>query len=294
MAPDLGAPRGMVEAGPVHASGSRRRLPRRGGAHGDRAADVWACPRGEGEGRSCRPVSAAAAHGQHRYLQLRADPNPRSQAPRRRAGRARLIDRLPETVRDRDGGTPLLAPCRASRSRSSPRWKPSRARHRGGAGVLLTGVDDVPGGAPWWSSGAGNVGRGQSPPASARVTVFSRGDGAPPLTLRPRSREGTRDRPIRSPRATTLAFADAVAGADLVIGGVLEPGSLSPKLLSHDLVARCDPDRPSSTSGSTRAASPPPRHDQDLGADVRRARRRHYAVPNMPPGRSSRARRRWR
>jgi alanine dehydrogenase len=114
---------------------------------------------------------------------------------------------------------------------------------RGGAGVLLTGVDDVPG-ARVVIVGAGNVGGEAARIAArmgARVTVFSRGavrrealaaelavQGFPVATF-----------PLTAPG--DARFSAAVIDADLVIGGVLEPGTMSPKLISRALVAAMRP-----------------------------------------------------
>ncbi len=63
-----------------------------------------------------------------------------------------------ETVRDPQGGVPLLAPMSRIAGRLAPlAGAQALATDRGGSGVLLTGVDDVPG-AKVVVVGAGNVG----------------------------------------------------------------------------------------------------------------------------------------
>lgn len=199
-----------------------------------------------------------------------------------------------ETVRTGDGLLPLLAPMSRIAGRLAPlAGAMALGTDHGGAGVLLTGVDAVPG-AQVVVVGAGNVGGEAARVAArlgARVTVFSRGaarrdalarslacslahsiaaDGHP-VIVHPVS--GTTD----------ARLADAVAAADLVIGGVLEPGTLSPKLLPRALVA------------AMRAGSAIVDVGIDQGGIAESSRMTklsdptyvehgvvHYAVPNMP------------
>jgi alanine dehydrogenase len=187
-----------------------------------------------------------------------------------------------ETVRDGDGHLPLLAPMSRIAGRLAPlEGAASLTTERGGAGVLLTGVDDVPG-ARVVVLGAGNVGGEAARVAArmgARVSVFSRGarrrqalaERTPGVAVH-ELRDG------RDPR-----FVDAVADADLVIGGVLEPGTLSPKLITRDMVRAMRPGSAivdvgidqggiAATSRMTRITAPT---YVECGVV-------HYAVPNMP------------
>ncbi|MFO1398377.1 MAG: alanine dehydrogenase [Burkholderiales bacterium] len=191
-----------------------------------------------------------------------------------------------ETVRDRDGGTPLLAPMSRIAGRLAPlEGAAALGTDRGGAGVLLTGVDDVPG-ARVVIVGAGNVGSEAARIAArlgARVTVFSRGDARRQALAAALAREGHAIECHPLAAGHDARFADAVAGADLVIGGVLEPGSLSPKLLSHDLVRAMRPGSAivdvgidqggiAATSRMTKLSAPTYVEHGVV----------HYAVPNMP------------
>ena len=138
-----------------------------------------------------------------------------------------------ETVTDAAGALPLLAPM----SRISGRLAPLIAatllmNDHGGSGVLLAGLDGVaPGNVV--IVGAGNVG-GEAAYVASRigcaVTVFARTE---------RRLAGLRER--CGPRVQTalcepVALAAAVAAADVVIGAALEPGRLSPKLISRGMV----------------------------------------------------------
>lgn len=147
-----------------------------------------------------------------------------------------------ETVRDAYGGVPLLAPMSRIAGRLAPLvGADALTTARGGSGVLLTGVDDVPGAAVV-VIGAGNVGGEAARVAAgmgARVTVFSR--GAERLRTLGDALAALGRPIVTAPIADGAAFAAAVRAADLVIGGVLEPGTLSPKLLSRALVSAMRP-----------------------------------------------------
>jgi len=187
-----------------------------------------------------------------------------------------------ETVRDAQGRVPLLAPMSRIAGRLAPfAGADALSTHRGGSGVLLTGVDDVPG-AVVVVIGAGNVGGEAARVASrlrARVTVFSRGAARRNALAASLAAEGL-DADVRS---LDDGFAPAVAGADLVIGGVLEPGTLSPKLISRGLVSSMRPGSAivdvgidqggiAETSRMTKLSDPT---YVECGVV-------HYAVPNMP------------
>jgi alanine dehydrogenase len=189
-----------------------------------------------------------------------------------------------ETVRDEHGRLPLLAPMSRIAGRLAPiAGADALCTPGGGSGVLLCGVDDVPG-ARVVVIGAGNVGSEAARVAArmgARVTVFSRGAPRRHALSASLAREGlhadiygwTRDE----------SFARAVAGADLVIGGVLEPGTLSPKLVSRAMVASM---RPGSVivdvgidQGGIAETSRMTKLSQPTYVECGVV---HYAVPNMP------------
>ena len=194
--------------------------------------------------------------------------------------RARVAVLGYETVRDERGGVPLLAPMSRIAGRLAPlAGADALSTARGGSGVLLTGVDGVPG-ASVVVVGAGNVGGEAARIAArlgARVRVFSRGAARRDALMR----EGL---PIEVYGLDSRdGFADAVAGADLVIGGVLEPGTLSPKLLTRAMLHAMRPGSAlvdvgidqggiAETSRMTKISDP-----TYVACGVV-----HYAVPNMP------------
>jgi alanine dehydrogenase len=149
-----------------------------------------------------------------------------------------------ETVRDEAGRLPLLAPMSRIAGRLAPLvGAQALTTERGGAGVLLPGVDDVPG-ASVVVVGAGNVGGEAARIAArmgARVTLVSRGAARRDALVAALAAEGHRITAFGLADAVDGRFADAVAAADLVIGAVLEPGTLSPKLISRALVAAMRP-----------------------------------------------------
>jgi alanine dehydrogenase len=186
-----------------------------------------------------------------------------------------------ETVRDARGALPLLAPMSRIAGRIAPlAGAQALMTSAGGNGTLLTGVDAVPG-ARVVVIGAGNVG-GEAARVAARlgcdVTVFSRG-AARLATL-----AGTDARIVTAVLAgDRTELHDAIARADLVICGVLEPGRLSPKLIPREVVRAMragsaivdvgiDQGGIAETSRMT-TLSQPTYVDEGIV---------HYAVPNMP------------
>ena len=191
-----------------------------------------------------------------------------------------------ETVRDAQGRVPLLAPMSRIAGRLAPIvGADALATHRGGAGVLICGVDDVPG-AKVVVIGAGNVGSEAARVAArmgARVTVFSRGAARRHALAAALSAEGHAVEVFGLASGNDASFAQAVADSDLVIGGVLEPGTLSPKLIPRALVASMRPGSAivdvgidqggiAETSRMTKLSDPT---YVECGVV-------HYAVPNMP------------
>ncbi|MDR7123295.1 alanine dehydrogenase [Pseudotabrizicola sp. 4114] len=143
-----------------------------------------------------------------------------------------------ETVTDRAGGLPLLAPMSEVAGRLAPQvgaWTLQKAN--GGRGVLLGGV---PGVAP---AKVVVIGGGVVGTHAARVAA---GMGADVLVLdrslnRLRYLDDVFAGVFRNTYASGAATAAAVAGADLVIGAVLIPGAAAPKLVSRAQLATMKP-----------------------------------------------------
>jgi alanine dehydrogenase len=159
------------------------------------------------------------------------------------------------------------------------------ATDRGGSGVLLTGVDAVPG-ASVVVIGAGSAGGEAARVACAlgcRVVLVSRGT----------HRLAAARAAIAASGGTIVArtvadlgddgFAAAIANADLVIGAVLDAGRLSPKLITRDHLRSMRAGSAyvdvgigqggiAQTTRMTTVSSP-------TYVDERVV---HYAVPNMP------------
>lgn len=143
-----------------------------------------------------------------------------------------------ETVTDRGGGLPLLAPMSRIAGKLSVQfgaWALQMAN--GGSGVLLGGV---PGVAPAHVTviGAGSVGAN-----AVRIAV---GMGADVTVLDLNSSalvhlEDLYQSRVKTGYSEPLALAQHVAAADLVIGATLSPGKLAPKLISRDLLRRMRP-----------------------------------------------------
>ncbi|TAK86395.1 MAG: alanine dehydrogenase [Betaproteobacteria bacterium] len=180
-----------------------------------------------------------------------------------------------ETV-GQESGLPILAPMSAIAGRLAVQvgaW--CLQKHNGGSGVLLSGLDGVPPGKVA-ILGAGNVGGNALALAhgmGAEVTVFAKTDK--------RFHELKRDYPRARYRAGFDA--DIVAGADLVIGGVLTPGRMSPKLVSRGLLRRMR--RGSALvdvgidQGGIAETSRPTSHSEPIYLEEGVV---HYCVPNLP------------
>lgn len=143
-----------------------------------------------------------------------------------------------ETVTDRAGGLPLLAPMSEVAGRLAPQvgaWALQKAN--GGRGVLLGGVPGVlP--ARVVVIGGGVVGTHAARVAAgmgADVTVLDR--SLPRL----RYLDDVFGGQFRNAFASGSATAAAVAEADLVIGAVLIPGAAAPKLVRRDQLATMKP-----------------------------------------------------
>jgi len=211
------------------------------------------------------------------YLHLAPDPD---QARELLASGAICI--AYETVTAQNGGLPLLAPM----SEVAGRMAVQAGAHflekpQGGKGLLLGGV---PGVAPAKVTvlGGGVVGTHAAEIAlgmGAQVTVLDRSVDA---MRRLWSQFGTRLLTVCSSRD---AIERHVAGADLVIGGVLVPGASAPKLVSAELIARMEPGSVvvdvAIDQGGCFATSRPTTHaDPTYVVDGVV----HYCVANMPGG----------
>ena len=190
-----------------------------------------------------------------------------------------------ETVRDANGRLPLLAPMSRIAGRLAP-FAGAQALQTvaGGNGTLITGVDDVAA-ARVVVIGAGNVGGEAARVASwlgCRVQVFSRGAARLAQLEQSLARSGT-PVAVAQLRETTDALDVAIAEADLVIGAVLEPGTLSPKLIRREAVRAMragsaivdvgiDQGGIAETSRMTSLSDPTYVEEGVV----------HYAVPNMP------------
>ncbi len=143
-----------------------------------------------------------------------------------------------ETVTDRNGGLPLLAPMSEVAGKLAPQvgaWTLQKAN--GGRGVLMGGVPGV-GPAKVVVIGGGVVGT-----HSARVAA---GMGADVTVLdmslpRLRYLDDTMRGEFKTSYASSGNTADLVAQADMVIGAVLIPGAAAPKLVSREQLSTMKP-----------------------------------------------------
>jgi alanine dehydrogenase len=179
-----------------------------------------------------------------------------------------------ETVGEAGGRLPILKPMSQIAGRLAVQvgaW--CLQKQNGGSGVLLPGVEGVPPGKVV-IIGAGNVGENALAVAcglGAEVSVYDRsGARLPPL------RE-------RYPGVRFASAAPEIADADLVIGAVLVPGSLSPKLITRSMLRAM---RPGSAlvdvgidQGGIAETSRPTKHSAPTYVEEGVV---HYCVPNMP------------
>ena len=185
-----------------------------------------------------------------------------------------------ETVTDRMGSLPLLAPMSEVAGRMSVQvGAHCLEKEQGGAGVLLGGV---PGVAP---AKVVVLGGGVSGTNAARMAVGLEAS----VTIIDRSLPRLKELDLQfGPRATTLfataaAIEQQVLAADLVIGAVLVPGAAAPKLVSREMVRHM---RPGSVlvdiaidQGGCFATSRPTTHSAPTYVEEGVV---HYCVTNMP------------
>ena len=185
-----------------------------------------------------------------------------------------------ETVTDRFGGLPLLAPMSQVAGRMSIQaGAHCLEKEPGGAGILIGGV---PGVAPAKVViiGGGVVGENAAYMAiglGADVTVIDRNvDTMRALVVRFGGR-------IKTLYSTALTIEEQVLDADLVIGGVLVPGAKAPKLVSREQVSRMRPgsvlvDVAIDQGGCFETAKPTTHAEPTYVVDGVV----HYCVANMP------------
>ncbi|MEK6244462.1 MAG: alanine dehydrogenase [Pseudomonadota bacterium] len=183
-----------------------------------------------------------------------------------------------ETVGQADASLPILAPMSAIAGRLAVQvgaW--CLQKHNGGSGVLLSGAAGVPPG-NILILGAGNVGSNALAVAcgiGARVTVFARSDRRFDLLKKEFQRVTF--------KIGTQALPKDISSADLVIGGVLTPGQMSPKLITREMLRYMQPGSAlvdvGIDQGGVAETSRPTSHSQPIYIEENVV---HYCVPNMP------------
>ncbi|HXI35779.1 MAG TPA: alanine dehydrogenase [Burkholderiales bacterium] len=181
-----------------------------------------------------------------------------------------------ETVGQDGGRLPILSPMSAIAGRLSVQagaW--CLQKQNGGSGVLLAGLDGVPPGKVV-ILGAGNVGSNAlfvATGMNAQVVVFAKSQ----------SRFGELNARFPQAEFRTEGLERKVRDADLVIGGVLTPGQMSPKLISRALLRSMR--RGSALvdvgidQGGIAETSRPTSHSEPTYVEEGVV---HYCVPNMP------------
>ncbi|WP_428488588.1 alanine dehydrogenase, partial [Rhodopila sp.] len=185
-----------------------------------------------------------------------------------------------ETVTDRAGSLPLLAPMSEVAGRMAVQvGARCLEREQGGAGILLGGVPGVP------PAKVVVLGGGVSGTNAARMAVGLEAS----VTIIDKSLTRLKELDLQfGPRATTLfattqSIEQAVLAADLVIGAVLVPGAAAPKLVSREIISRM---RPGSVvvdiaidQGGCFETSRPTTHADPIYIEDGVV---HYCVTNMP------------
>jgi alanine dehydrogenase len=143
-----------------------------------------------------------------------------------------------ETVRGSDGALPILTPMSEVAGRLAPQaGAHCLERPSGGRGVLLGGV---PGVAP---ANVVVLGGGISGTHAALIALGMRADvtvidRSPGVLRRIDAQFGGA---VKTMFATSTSVREAVVKADLVIGCVLVPGALTPKLVTREMVSNMKP-----------------------------------------------------
>ncbi|GGD23324.1 alanine dehydrogenase [Sinisalibacter lacisalsi] len=185
-----------------------------------------------------------------------------------------------ETVTDRDGRLPLLAPMSEVAGKLAPQvgaWTLQKAN--GGRGVLMGGV---PGVRP---ANVVVIGGGVVGTQAARVAA---GMGAEVTVLdmslaRLRQLDDAFRTEFRTGFASAGLTAELVAGADMVIGAVLVPGAAAPKIVTRAMLATMKPgaalvDVAIDQGGCFETSRPTTHEDPIYEVDGIM----HYCVANMP------------
>jgi alanine dehydrogenase len=185
-----------------------------------------------------------------------------------------------ETVQTDDGRTPLLAPMSEVAGRlASQEGAKFLEKAQGGRGILLGGVPGVKP-AKVVVIGGGNVGYNAAKIAlgmGANVTIVDRSID------RLRYLEEILDGRVNFIVSTTLSVAEQVADADLVIGAVLLPGALAPRVVSRAMLQTMKPasvvvDVAIDQGGCFETSRPTTHTDPVYVVD----NVLHYCVANMP------------
>ena len=173
-------------------------------------------------------------------------------------------------------GLPILSPMSAIAGRLAVQagaW--CLQTQNGGSGVLLPGLDGVAPGKVV-ILGAGNVG--------SNALAVAHGIGADVMVFAKSERRfSSLKKLFPTARFKTENLQEAIVDADLIIGGVLTPGQMSPKLISRAMLARM---RRGSVlvdvgidQGGIAETSRPTSHSEPTYVEEGIV---HYCVPNMP------------
>jgi len=173
-------------------------------------------------------------------------------------------------------GLPILSPMSALAGRLAVQagaW--CLQKQNGGSGVLLPGLEGVPPGKVV-ILGAGNVGANALAIAAgigSEVSVFAKTE----RRLAPLRRK------YPAARFQAGFDADSLVDADLVVGGVLTPGELSPKLISRKMLGMMKKGSAlvdvGIDQGGIAETSRPTSHSEPIFVEEGIV---HYCVPNMP------------
>ena len=188
------------------------------------------------------------------------------------------------TVGQADGSLPILAPMSAIAGRLAVQagaW--CLQKQNGGSGVLLPGAAGVAPGKVV-ILGAGNVG------SNALSVAYGMGTEVV-VIAKSNKRFFALKNKFKRAQFKTQDLKEHVVAADLVIGGVLTPGQMSPKLITRAMLRRM---RPGSAlvdvgidQGGIAETSRPTSHSDPIYVEEGVV---HYCVPNMPaacPGTAS-------
>lgn len=139
-----------------------------------------------------------------------------------------------ETVGQAGGRLPILAPMSAIAGRLAVQFGAwCLQKHQGGSGVLLPGIDGIAPGKVV-ILGAGNVG------ANALAVACGLGANVVVIAASERRFPGLR-RTYPQASFATAGLRDHLPTTDLLIGGVLKPGRMSPKLVTRAMLRSMRP-----------------------------------------------------